>query len=51
MNKINLNKEIQGPARRDTAATAKPKEKRDWETPVMEEVYAQVMAQPYIRFT
>lgn len=30
---------------------AKPREKRDWETPTLEDVSEQVMAQPYIRFT
>lgn len=29
----------------------KSQEKRDWETPTMEDVSEQVMAQPYIRFT
>jgi hypothetical protein len=29
----------------------KPRDKRDWETPTMEDVSEQVMAQPYIRFT
>ena len=29
----------------------KHEEKRDWETPKMEDVSEQVMAQPYIRFT
>jgi hypothetical protein len=33
------------------AETAKPREKRDWETPALEDVSEQVMAQPYIRFT
>ena len=33
------------------AEKAKPQEKRDWETPTMEDVSEQVMAQPYIRFT
>ncbi len=33
------------------ADETKPREKRDWETPVMEDVSEQVMAQPYIRFT
>ena len=26
-------------------------QKKDWETPVLEEVTERVMAQPYIRFT
>jgi hypothetical protein len=29
----------------------KPIEKLDWETPKLEDVSEQVMAQPYIRFT
>lgn len=29
----------------------RPREKLDWETPKMEDVSEQVMAQPYIRFT
>ena len=32
-------------------ATAKPAEKQAWETPKLEDVSEQVMAQPYIRFT
>ena len=31
--------------------TAKPSEKQTWETPKLEDVSEQVMAQPYIRFT
>lgn len=30
---------------------AAPRDKRDWETPKLEDVSEQVMAQPYIRFT
>ncbi len=33
------------------AEEAKPQKKRDWETPTLEDVSEQVMAQPYIRFT
>ena len=33
------------------AEKVKPQEKRDWETPTLEDVSEQVMAQPYIRFT
>lgn len=44
------------PQSRDTAARtttqrAEPIEKSPWETPKMEDVSEQVMAQPYIRFT
>jgi hypothetical protein len=31
--------------------TAKPGEKQAWQTPKLEDVSEQVMAQPYIRFT
>jgi hypothetical protein len=31
--------------------SAQPNEKPDWQTPKMEDVSEQVMAQPYIRFT
>ena len=33
------------------AETVKPGERLDWQTPRMEDVSEQVMAQPYIRFT
>ena len=33
------------------AGTKKPVQKPVWETPVLEDVSEQVMAQPYIRFT
>lgn len=33
------------------AEEAAPVDKRDWETPKLEDVSEQVMAQPYIRFT
>ena len=35
----------------DATDTAWPSEKSRWETPTMEDVSEQVMAQPYIRFT
>ena len=34
-----------------STGTAKLDERLDWETPRMEDVSEQVMAQPYIRFT
>jgi hypothetical protein len=37
--------------RSTTPATAAPEGKPGWETPQMEDVSEQVMAQPYIRFT
>jgi hypothetical protein len=33
------------------APKAKPNDKQAWETPKLEDVSEQVMAQPYIRFT
>jgi len=35
----------------DATDTSTPGEKAAWETPTMEDVSEQVMAQPYIRFT
>lgn len=35
----------------DAADASGPSEKTGWETPTMEDVSEQVMAQPYIRFT
>ena len=34
-----------------TIGTGKPSDKPAWETPKLEDVSEQVMAQPYIRFT
>ena len=44
---------IEGQQTVETAATdnVKPTEKLVWETPTLEDVSEQVMAQPYIRFT
>jgi hypothetical protein len=39
------------PARPDGPSDARSSEKPLWETPKMEDVSEQVMAQPYIRFT
>lgn len=36
---------------RQSKQSIKPTEKPAWETPKMEDVSEQVMAQPYIRFT
>lgn len=36
---------------RQAAPVDKPQQKPAWETPKMEDVSEQVMAQPYIRFT
>ena len=35
----------------DATDTSASSEKAEWETPTMEDVSEQVMAQPYIRFT
>ena len=35
----------------ETAKNQKPAAKQKWETPKLEDVSEQVMAQPYIRFT
>ena len=35
----------------ETAKKQKPAAKQKWETPKLEDVSEQVMAQPYIRFT
>ena len=43
---------LQQQARQDgKAETVEPNERPSWETPRMEDVSEQVMAQPYIRFT
>lgn len=51
MNDPILQPEVQ--AIEELAADARPDDgaKSDWETPVLEDVSEQVMAQPYIRFT
>ena len=41
----------QDTSRKETAQNAESTEKSPWETPTMEDVSEQVMAQPYIRFT
>jgi hypothetical protein len=48
-----LNSEARGPdtIRQETAPTPEPVPKAIWETPKMEDVSQEVMAQPYIRFT
>ena len=45
--------EVDQPASADStvAEKGKPNEKLAWETPKLEDVSEQVMAQPYIRFT
>ena len=48
MNELNVKIENPKPVEQPTA---KPSEKQVWETPKLEDVTEQVMAQPYIRFT
>ncbi len=51
MIKLIVKLEGENTAGEDTTENVKPSEKLDWETPKMEDVSEQVMAQPYIRFT
>ena len=51
MNELNMKLEGDKMAERKVAEKAKPSEKLPWETPKLEDVSEQVMAQPYIRFT
>jgi len=48
--KVNLQGEKKA-EEKATTVTIKPGEQLDWETPKLEDVSEQVMAQPYIRFT
>ena len=52
MNDLNLKLQNDKTAENSGAGKVKPSEKKEpWETPRMEDVSEQVMAQPYIRFT
>ena len=51
MNDAKLTIEAQQTAEPKTNDQTKPNEKMTWETPRLEDVSEQVMAQPYIRFT
>ncbi len=51
MSTSNLKTENHESARTETSDAAAPDGKPSWETPQMEDVSEQVMAQPYIRFT
>ncbi len=47
-----LNVKLEGDKSAESATDkVKPNEKQTWETPKLEDVSEQVMAQPYIRFT
>lgn len=51
MSQATPTKETHEPARSDRDENPAPSEKPRWETPEMQDVSEQVMAQPYIRFT
>ena len=51
MSELKLNLEGDKTAQSNAAGKIKPNEKPAWETPKLEDVSEQVMAQPYIRFT
>jgi len=51
MNNSILKTERPEAARPETTESAAPDGKPGWETPQMDDVSEQVMAQPYIRFT
>lgn len=51
MNKVTLETEARDTQKPEAARKILSLEKARWETPKMEDVSEQVMAQPYIRFT
>jgi len=51
MTESNVTIETAKPADEIKTEKAKPAQKPAWETPKLEDVSEQVMAQPYIRFT
>lgn len=51
MSELNLQSAGDRKAERTAAEKVVPSEKPAWETPKLEDVSEQVMAQPYIRFT
>jgi len=51
MNDVNVTIETAKTAEETKTEKAKPAQKPAWETPKLEDVSEQVMAQPYIRFT
>ncbi len=51
MSKSNFDTEERNASRREPVEKTEGTEKLPWETPKMEDVSEQVMAQPYIRFT
>ena len=51
MGEMKTNVQCEAPEQQAATDNAKPLERQTWETPRMEDVSEQVMAQPYIRFT
>ena len=51
MSELKVTTEAPKPVEKTTAEMAAPDRKPVWETPKLEDVSEQVMAQPYIRFT
>ena len=51
MSEANLSVDQQKPQQEPSTRKALPSDKQPWETPRMEDVSEEVMAQPYIRFT
>jgi hypothetical protein len=51
MNKVNPETHSRDASEQPSTQGREPAEKSAWETPKMEDVSEQVMAQPYIRFT
>jgi len=51
MSDANTKPQDREPTDRPTTQSARPTDKPAWETPKIEDVSEQVMAQPYIRFT
>jgi hypothetical protein len=51
MSELKVTIEERSTEQQDSVKEAQAKAKLDWETPRMEDVSEQVMAQPYIRFT
>ena len=51
MTEQNLSIEKPSTAKEPTTRKPLPSDKQPWETPKMEDVSEEVMAQPYIRFT
>jgi hypothetical protein len=51
MGEMKTNLQCEAPEQQAATDNVKPGERQIWETPRMDDVSEQVMAQPYIRFT